>query len=164
MDYYQGVVIEYLTADRAVFVNAECCIQLNEADNPDTSGPHWYSDAVACDFRDHTIFLCEITFSTTLGALTKRLSGWHGHWDGVKTSLLRDSHLPRDWTVRPWLFVPEQSVPLLLKRLDAIAESGSRRFIPRITPLEMTQPWRFRSWSRIGELEKPSSIPAEMAA
>jgi hypothetical protein len=29
MDYYQGVVVEYLRADRSVFVNTECCIELN---------------------------------------------------------------------------------------------------------------------------------------
>jgi len=45
MDYYQGVVLDYLRADRAIFINAECCIQLNEAHNPDSSGPHWYCDA-----------------------------------------------------------------------------------------------------------------------
>lgn len=28
MDYYQGVVLDYVRADRAVFVNPECCIQL----------------------------------------------------------------------------------------------------------------------------------------
>lgn len=51
MDYYQNVVIDYLRADRALFVNAECCIQVNPASNPDASGPHWYCDAVAADFR-----------------------------------------------------------------------------------------------------------------
>lgn len=46
MNYYESVVVDYLRADRALFVNTECCIQLNESDNPDTSGPHWYCDAV----------------------------------------------------------------------------------------------------------------------
>jgi hypothetical protein len=31
MDYYQGVVLDYLRADRAIFINAECCIQLNKS-------------------------------------------------------------------------------------------------------------------------------------
>ena len=61
MDYYQGIVIDYLRADRAVFVNTECCIQLNESDNP--AQPHWYCDAVAVDFRCRRIFLCEISYS-----------------------------------------------------------------------------------------------------
>ena len=57
MDYYQGVVTDYLRADRAIFVNTECCIQLQASPNPDSSGPHWYCDAVAADFRSNTIFL-----------------------------------------------------------------------------------------------------------
>jgi hypothetical protein len=27
-DFYQGVVLDYLRADRAVLINSECCIQL----------------------------------------------------------------------------------------------------------------------------------------
>ncbi len=34
MDYYEGVVIDYLRADRAVFVNTECCIQIKEGPAP----------------------------------------------------------------------------------------------------------------------------------
>ena len=41
MDHFEGVVLDYLRADRALFVNSQCCIQLNEGANPDTSGPHW---------------------------------------------------------------------------------------------------------------------------
>jgi hypothetical protein len=63
VDYFQGVVTEYLRADRAVFVNTECCIQLNPLDNPDKSGPHWYCDAVAVNFRDSKVFLCEVSYS-----------------------------------------------------------------------------------------------------
>ncbi len=50
MDYYQNVVVEYLRADRAVFVNTECCIQLDKNRNVDKT-KHWYCDAVAADFR-----------------------------------------------------------------------------------------------------------------
>ena len=50
MNYYESVVMDYLRADRAVFLNTEYCIQINPG-NPDTSGPHWYCDAVALDFR-----------------------------------------------------------------------------------------------------------------
>lgn len=40
MDYFEGVVFEFLRADRTLFINTQCCIQLNPGDNPDTSGPH----------------------------------------------------------------------------------------------------------------------------
>ena len=55
MDYYETVMTHYLRSDRAIFLNTECCIQLNEGNNPDTSGPHWYCDAVAADFRSRAI-------------------------------------------------------------------------------------------------------------
>jgi hypothetical protein len=163
MNYYQGVVLEYLRADRALFVNEECCVQLHPGDNPDVTGPHWYCDALACDFRIKNIFLCEITYSSSLSSLLKRLNDWHGHWDMVCAALVRDSHLPGEWDVRPWLFVPEHLLPLLLRKLSAMGEVvAEKRYVPRITPLEMVQPWRYRSWNRIGEAEKPAIIPQEM--
>ncbi|HYP57810.1 MAG TPA: hypothetical protein VEQ35_05945 [Beijerinckia sp.] len=165
MNHYENVVIDYLRSDRAVFVNTECCIQLNQGDNPDTSGPHWYCDAVASDFRTQTVFLCEISYSKQLADLTKRLKGWHESWDLVRLALKRDSFLPENWPARPWLFVPESLLPLLFKRLVQIGGAIDRlNYVPRITPLEMVQPWRYRSWNRIGEAAKPDTIPAAMQA
>ena len=94
VDYYESVVIDYLRADRALFVNTECCIQLNESDNPDNSGPHWYCDAVVCDLRSECVFLVEISYSANLGGwengLIKRLRGWNENWLGVRAALARD--------------------------------------------------------------------------
>jgi len=96
MDYYESAVVQYLRADRALFVNTVCCIQLNEAANPDSSAPHWYRDAVACDFRNHVILLCAISYSAQLPDLNKRLKGWHGNWDFVCQALARDSYVPNE--------------------------------------------------------------------
>ncbi|MEC3888913.1 hypothetical protein [Xanthomonas campestris] len=60
MDHFEGVVLDYLRADRALFVNSQCCIQLNEGANPDTSGPHWYCDAVAVSFKEQATYAAEI--------------------------------------------------------------------------------------------------------
>ena len=95
MDYYESVMIHYLRSDRAIFVNPECCIQLNPADNPDKSGSHWYCDAVAADFRNKTIFLCEVSYSKGLSSLTKRLREWHDHWEGLCVALTRESFLEK---------------------------------------------------------------------
>jgi hypothetical protein len=84
MDYYENVVVHYLRADRALFVNTECCIQLNQSKNPDSSGRHWYCDAVACDFRKSRIFLCEISYGAQLSDLTKRLKEWYANWDSLR--------------------------------------------------------------------------------
>ena len=162
MDFYQGVVVDYLRADRAIFVNTEYCIQVNPSPNPDTSGPHWYCDAVACDFRSHTVWLCEITYSKTLSGLVKRLNEWHQNWPGVCAALNRDSHLPDGWQVRVWIFVPGEFLVNLGEKLKAIRATGFR---PKITPLEWVQPWRYRSWDhRDGPEGKPSEIPEEMRA
>jgi hypothetical protein len=163
MDYYENVVIDYLRADRALFVNTECCIQINPGDNPDTSGLHWYCDAVAADFRSQTVFLCEISYGDRLADLTKRLRGWHDNWDGVCKALARESFLPKPWPVRPWLFVREDRVDLLLKRMMKIQGGQPLKFAPRITPLEMVQPWRYRGFNRIGEAAKVEAISEAMA-
>lgn len=162
MDYYNGVVIEYLRADRKIFVNSQLCIQINAANNPDTSSPHWYCDVAASDFGSETLFLCEISYSKNLYDLIKRLKSWNEHWPAICNSLRRDSALPIHWTVRPWLFLPEHLVPLLLLRLKKLEEYGPLAFTSRITTLEMTQPWLYRSWNRVGEGEKPVIIPSEM--
>lgn len=163
MDYYESVVINYLRADRAVFVNTECCIQLNPG-NPDTSGPHWYCDAVAVDFKQECIFLCEISYSAQLSDLVKRLKAWHEKWTELCNALKDGCALPKSWQVRPWLFVQEDSLQRLLKQLNQLQSEQPPKFKPLITPLEMVQPWRYNSWNRIGEREKPSIIPQAMQA
>ena len=165
MDYYENVVIEYLRADRTLFVNTECCIQINVGENPDTTGPHWYCDAVVADFRSEQIFLCEISYANQLSGLNKRLKDWDLYWAGVRQALVRDNCLPGHWPVRPWLFVPEELVPKLLSRVEKIRADSTKSGNlpdPKITTLEMAQPWKYRSWNRSGESKKPELIPATM--
>ena len=158
MDYYENVVIEYLRADRSLFVNTECCIQINEGSNPDTSGPHWYCDAVTVDFRNSEIYLCEISFANQLSSLTNRLNGWNEHWKEVCLALVRDCNVPSNWPVRPWVFTPEDLVPKLISKIKKLPPN-SEMPPPKITTLEMVQPWKYQSWSRLGELEKPDAVP-----
>ncbi|HEX4038636.1 MAG TPA: hypothetical protein VHX37_11310 [Acidobacteriaceae bacterium] len=171
MDYYQGVVVDYLRADRAVFVNTECCIQLERGANPDTSGPHWYCDAVAIDLRGApndgkpTVFLCEISYAEKLAALLDRLKQWSEHWDKVQEALKRDCNVPGEWPVRPWLFVPQGSIARLVGKLELMkGPNGLAVFNPRITPLECVQPWNYHSWQhRDSDTDKSrSGIPEEM--
>jgi hypothetical protein len=163
MDFFENVVVEYLRADRSVFVNTQCCIQLNQGPNPDTSGPHWYCDAVAVDFRSHTVFLCEITFAKPPASLLKRLLGWHENWDGLLQALRRDCAIPVDFPVRPWIFVPEALIGTIVDALENFKPGhGTALPAPRITTLEMTSPWLYPSWNRVSEAAKPSSIPEHM--
>ena len=149
MDYFEGVVVAYLRADRAVFVNTECCIQLNPGANPDTSGPHWYCDAVAVNHREQVIYLCEITYSTSLGSLQKRLAGWNTHWKGVKEALRRDCSLPA-WPVRPWVFIPASLAQSFEAKINKIIPSAGEESMPRpkVTTLEDVLPWKYCSWNK----------------
>jgi hypothetical protein len=154
MDYYQGVVTEYLRADRAMFVNVECCVQLNEAPNPDSSGPHWYCDAVAVNFRESMVYLCEISYSKTLDALVKRLKSWSKEWLSLRAAIVRDCHLPPAWTVRPWLFIPGDRRAMLDRKLaTGVYGSGEPTAMPkvRITNLEDVAPWKYHSWNHVLE-------------
>ncbi len=153
MDYYQGVVTEYLRASRSIFINTECCIQLEAADNPDR-GTHWYCDAVAVDFEKPSVFLCEISYARSLGALVKRLSDWSRHWEGIRAALARDCRLPGDWPVQPWVFFPKVYEPAALDGLERLRKSGECDLAmpyPRITFLEDVAPWKYPSWNRKDE-------------
>ena len=163
MDFFEGVVIDYLRADRRAFVNTQCCIQLNEADNPDQSGPHWYCDALTVRPADSEVFLAEVSYAKNLDTLKTRLKAWNENWSQLKHAISRDSGVPPDWSVRVWLFVPESKIEKLVgfcQQLDASQGDGMPD--PRITPLEMVQPWNYRSWNRKGEQQKPDSIPLSM--
>ena len=159
MDYYQGVVLDYLRASRTVFLNTECCIQLEAGPNPDR-GTHWYCDAVAADFGKQQVFLCEISYAKSLGSLLRRLSEWNANWEGVKAALARDCAVPPQWPVQPWVFIPEdceRAAQAGFERLRKATESGLTMPYPRITHLEDVAPWKYRSWDRKEDLEELSS-------
>jgi len=146
MDYYQGAVNEYLRANRATFINTEFCIQLGEG-NPDLSkGSSWYCDAVALNFEEPAIYLCEVSFAEKLPALRKRLMAWSQHWETVKLAVIRDGHLNpiATWAVRPWVFIPAREV----KTFREWEASAHLAFDVRLTHLEDMQPWQYRSWDR----------------
>ena len=107
MDYFQGVVAEYLRANRATFVNPEFLLQLDEIQKMPTKGTSWYVDLLAVNFRKQAVYLCEVTYSTTLEALMGRLAGWSTHWPQVLAALHRDAALPQDWPVQPWIVIPD---------------------------------------------------------
>jgi hypothetical protein len=113
VDYFQGVVTEYLRANRATFVNTECCIQLKPGDNPDRNNPHLFCDAVAINLMERRAYLCEVSYAKTLGALRKPLGSWREHWPLMRIALNRDCGVPLDWTVTPWVFVPKDISPAL---------------------------------------------------
>jgi len=149
MDYFQGVVIEYLRADRTTFVNTECLLQLEPGEYL-AKGKHWYCDVVAVNFRESKVFLCEISYSSTLHPLLKRLTSWAESWPLLCAAVARDCGVPSTWEVRPWLFVPDDRLDALQKKLALLPTSeasGTRMPEPKIKSLEQVAPWKYRSWN-----------------
>lgn len=147
MDHFESIVLEYLRADRSLFVNTQCCIQLNPGDNPDTSGPHWYCDAVAVSFKSKAIYLCEITYASPPISLMKRLTAWNKDWPLLRQALVRDSGIPSDWSVKPWLFLRELHIEPMKKFVASIEPLTMPH--PKMTKLEDVLPWQYRSWNRV---------------
>lgn len=149
MDYFQGVVTEYLRAKRSRFVNTEYMINL-DLDGTYQKDRHWYCDAVAIDFADSSIHLCEITYSKTLHLICKRLQFWCIRWPEVIEAIRRDSELKGEWNVAPRVFVPADLSKQLRQRISSLKwpdQSGARMPEPIITLLEEVLPWKYRSWN-----------------
>lgn len=142
MDYYQGIVSEYLDADRSVFVNNECYLQLEPGNTP-PKGTSWYCDIVAVNLRESAVYLCEVTFSVTLQALLDRLKAWDSNWDRLCAALQRDCSIPPGWKIQPWVFIPEDRRQILEAKHRSIKMPA-----PRVTHLESVVPWKYRSWNR----------------
>jgi hypothetical protein len=150
LDYFQGVVTEYLRANRSVFVNTECLIQLDDGDKQ-FKDRHWYCDAMAASFKDKTTYLCEITYSGTMQSLVSRLQAWQSNWAELTSAVLRDSGAPNDWKVQPWVFIPQKRRDVFNKKmsmLNPIVKEGSQMPRPRITYLEHVVPWEYKTWDR----------------
>ena len=142
MDYYQGVVAEYLDANRAVFLNTECFIQLDPgSDTP--KGTTWYCDIVAVNLRESKVYLCEVTFSRDLSGLLKRLKTWDENWPRVCAALQRDCSIPADWPIQPWVFIPAERWQILQSK-----HQSDNMPVPRVTYLESVVPWTYSSDSR----------------
>jgi hypothetical protein len=160
MDYFQGVVTEFLRADRAVYVNTECLLQLDLGDSP-PKGRHWYCDAVAVNFRESTVYLCEVSYSKGLSSLVARLSAWDTYWSELGAAIARDCAIPTSWAIQPWVFIPEARQATLDKKLAPIlatVREGKRMPKPRVTFLEAVTPWKYRSWDRKSDALEAAAV------
>lgn len=154
MDYFQSIVEQYLQADRANLISTEFFLQHKDKEN-DLGPPNWYIDILNVNMREQRVYLCEITYARKLHDLIKKLRAWTENSQKISQALQR-AHIPQEWPVRVWLFVPESSIQKLLPQLPNFDSP------PRITPLEMTLPWKYDRWNRIVEAEKPAIIPEDM--
>lgn len=140
MDYFQGVVAEYLRADRACFINPEYWIRGNELSPYDK--PHWYVDILAVHMKQQRVYLCEVTYAKRAPALMKRLESWRNSWSIIKKTLVEDAGISAEWPIRPWIFTPKHiraSIEPAVLRLHEQA---------RFTDLETVLPWLYKTWDR----------------
>lgn len=148
MDYFQGVVTEYLRADRTVFVNTEFLVNLDEGGGY-AKNRHWYCDALALNFQERTAYLCEVTYSKTMQGLLDRLRAWGHHWPEVCGAIQRDSKIGDAWKYQPWVFIPEASHDAFCARLAGLSLDRELGLpVPRVTFLEKVTPWNYSSWDR----------------
>ncbi len=71
MDYFEGVVAEFIRADRACFINPGFCLQNDLAPLEADRKRHWYVDILAFHMRHQCAYLCEVTYAKKPAALIK---------------------------------------------------------------------------------------------
>lgn len=149
MDFFQGVVMDYLRANRACFVNSEYLIQLDPG-RVYLKNRHWYCDAVVIDHQKREVRLVEITYNATLQTVVNRLKAWGMNWPLVQAAIRRDSSLQGDWSFCPQVFVPDSLVPLFERKLATLLPSwetlDGAMPGPDVVRLEEVLPWKYRSW------------------
>jgi hypothetical protein len=154
MDYFQGVVAEYLRADRACFINPEFWLRGNADQKNAYQKPHWFVDVLAIHMRHKCAYLCEVTYAKRPTALLERLRSWRDHWGVLRQTLSEDTVIPTDWNVKPWVFAPD----IVLKPI----EDPIRAMHPtaRLTALEEILPWLYCNWDRKDDLPSEINHPA----
>lgn len=96
--------------------------------------------------KSFSVYLCEVTYSKTLQALRKRLKAWDSNWVDLKLALERDCGITQNWSVEPWLFIP-QSLHEKISSLSCTANMPQ----PRVTYLESVAPWNYEEENRIDD-------------
>jgi hypothetical protein len=148
MNHYKAVVMDYLQSDRAVFVNEECCLKLDDLADAEKRTERCACDAVALDLRHGAVYLCETALDDHVPSLLRKLAVWTKNWDLVKAALHRECKAPAEWRVHVWLFVPKNSIETIEEKLEQMRQTVGARFKVKLTALEDVQPWQSSSWDR----------------
>lgn len=117
MNGHKAMVADYLQADRSLFVNGDFLLHLDADITGNDKGRHWYVDFLSASFKERIVFLCEVTFSQDLSKLMRRMKEWSRNWGLIVCAIHRDTGVPSEWEVRPWVFIPEDRISLFVSRL-----------------------------------------------
>jgi hypothetical protein len=146
VDYFQGVVLEYLRADRTCFVNPEFWIRGNPTSPHDK--PHWFVDVLAVQMKLQQVWLCEVTYAKQPRALIQRLKNWRTHWDTINQTLKEDTFIDKDWPVIPWVFGAPDTLKVVEPVLKDLFPEGQTK------NLEKVLPWLYCTYDRKEETKQ----------
>lgn len=146
MDYFQGVVLEYLRADRSCFVNPEFWIRGNLKSSHDK--PHWFVDVLAVHMKKKEVYLCEVTYAKQPRALVQRLRSWKTHWEIINQTLREDTSIGEDWPLIPWVFATTDFLKVIKPVLEDLFPQG------RTKSLSDVLPWMYCTYDRKEEIKQ----------
>jgi hypothetical protein len=93
-----------------------------------------------------------------------RLQAWETHWPAVCRALVRDCHIPVDFEIQPWVFIPASRRETYDRRRSTLIRTGMGEGCmpsPRLTHLESVVPWQYQTWDRkMTALETETAIYA----
>jgi hypothetical protein len=137
MDFYQGVVAEYVASNRAYFVSGEFMI-------PRKAGGYFLVDLVAISPSEQHVYLCEVTYSQRIANIIRKVKCYHQERDDIQAQLFKIAGISTNWKLMPWLFVLAKHH----KTIDARLRVECPNWHVRIDDLETVGPWNFPSGYR----------------
>ncbi len=146
MDYFQGVVLEYLRADRSCFVNPEFWIRGNLKSAHDK--PHWFVDVLALQMERKEVWLCEVTYAKQPRALIQRLKDWKAHWTTINQTLKEDTFIDKDWPLIPWVFGAPDTLKVVDPVLKDLFPEGKSMSLDKVLP------WLYCNYDRKEETKQ----------
>ena len=84
-------------------------------------------------------------------SLVGRLQAWQSNWAELTSAVVRDSGVPAEWNVQPWVFIPQKRRDVFDKKIAMLKPSPAQESQmpkPRITYLEHVVPWEYKTWDR----------------
>ena len=132
-----------------MFINMDCRIQLDQ--KTPVKKRHWYCPIIAVNFRESTVYLCQITYSIQIDPIITHFQIWDSHWDLLCAAVARDCLVPASWKIQPLLFIPQERHAELTKKLSKLQNSEpafKQMPTPKVIYLESVTPWNYPQYDR----------------